>query len=87
MDNLSGKTAYPFADKVFDFNSRTKTFQEIFGWMALKVKMLQGQLLQPDEVVAFGNACVLICKIIKQRPKYYHELNESYKQLTKDRGQ
>jgi len=30
---------------------------------------------------------VLISKIIKQRPKYYHELNQIYKQVARERNQ
>ncbi len=43
--------------------------------MTKEVRKFQGKDLEQEDVVAFGNACVVICKIIKQRPDYYQELN------------
>lgn len=82
MDSLCGKSKYQFAEKVFEFNSNKKIFPEIFAWMTKKLGELQGQIMQEQEVVTYSHAIVILCKMIKQNPKLYNELNEEYKRTS-----
>ena len=52
--------------------------RELFGWIALRISLLEQQRLDEAELIGLNNGLIVICKIIRADPQQYDNLTKDY---------